>query len=80
MKLNVYEVTLANDRYLVGKHTTPRFGPTPSMISPPETSTNGRDLHAGYDHSTVEGIIGLLSRLLSGAVEARPSPTTIVRG
>lgn len=69
--LTVDDVTLDNYHYLIDKHITPRFGPI--ALGDPHASDLSQwsaDLHAaGYEHSTVEGIAGLFSRILGDAVE-----------
>jgi hypothetical protein len=69
--LDFDEVTLDNYRYLVVRHIRPRFGANSlGDIVASDVSQWSTDLHAaGYEHSTVEGIVGLLSRILADAVE-----------
>jgi hypothetical protein len=69
--LDLDEVTLDNYRYLVERHIRPRFGANSlGDIVASDVSQWSTDLHAaGYEHSTVEGIIGLLSRILADAVD-----------
>lgn len=69
--LDLDKVTLDNYHYLVDKHISPRFGTNPLLdIHASDVSQWSADLHAaGYEHSTVEGIIGLLGRILADAVE-----------
>ncbi|MEU5852665.1 tyrosine-type recombinase/integrase [Saccharopolyspora shandongensis] len=79
--LNVDEVTLDNYHYLVGKHITPRFGTTPLIdIHTSDINQWSTDLHAdSYEHSTVEGIVSLFSRILAYAVEDELLPANPVR-
>lgn len=69
--LDLDEVTLDNYHYLVDRHISPRFGIDPlDDILASDVNQWSTDLHAaGYEHSTVEGIVGLLSRILGDAVE-----------
>jgi integrase len=69
--LNLDEVTLHNYQCLVNKHINPRFGTHPlHNILTSDVNQWSTDLHdAGYEHSTVEGIVGLLSRILADAVD-----------
>jgi integrase len=69
--LDLDEVTLDNYHYLVDRHIGPRFGTDPLHdILASDVNQWSTDLHAaGYEHSTVEGIIGLLSRILADAVD-----------
>lgn len=69
--LNLDEVTVDNYRCIVGKHIAPRFGAVAlAELRPSGISQWSIDLHAaGYRHSTVEGIVGLFSRILADAVE-----------
>jgi integrase len=69
--LSVDDVTPDNYRYLIDKHITPRFGTIAlGDLRSSDLSQWSADLHAaGYEHSTVEGITGLFSRILGDAVE-----------
>lgn len=69
--LDLDDVTLDNYRCLVERHIGPRFGIRPvGDIIASDVKQWSSELHAaGYEHSTVEGIIGLLSRILADAVE-----------
>ncbi|MCE7009993.1 N-terminal phage integrase SAM-like domain-containing protein [Kibdelosporangium philippinense] len=69
--LDVDEVTLDNYQYLIDKHIIPRFGRTPlGELQSSDIKQWSTDLHtAGYEHSTVEGIVSLFSRILGDAVE-----------
>jgi integrase len=78
--LDVDEVTLDNYRCIVGKHITPRFGAIPlADLHSRDIKQWSTDLHAaGYEHSTVEGIVGLFRRILGDAVEDGLLPTNPV--
>jgi integrase len=78
--LDLDEVTIGNYQCLVDKHIAPRFGHRPlDNILTSDITTWSRELHAaGYEHSTVEGIIGLFSRILGDAVEDGLLPTNPV--
>ncbi|TCO59221.1 integrase-like protein [Actinocrispum wychmicini] len=69
--LNVDETTLDNYHYLVGKHIAPRFGILPLRnLRSSDINRWSIKLHdAGYEHSTVEGIVSLFRRILGDAVE-----------
>lgn len=68
--LNLDEVTIDNYHYLVDKHIAPRFGTHPLLdIQASDVTTWSTELHAGHEHSTVEGILGLLGRILADAVD-----------
>ncbi|MFL6140695.1 MAG: tyrosine-type recombinase/integrase [Labedaea sp.] len=69
--LTVDELTLENYRYLLAKHITPRFARTAlGEIHSNEVNQWAADLQdGGYEHSTVQGLLGLLGRILGDAVE-----------
>jgi len=78
--LNLDDVTLENYRYLIDTHIGPRFGTWPlGDIHASDIGHWSTDLHAGHEHSTVAGIIGLLGRILGDAVEDGLLPANPIR-
>jgi len=71
LTLDVDELTLENYKYLVTKHIWPRFAHQAlGRIHSSEISQWSTELHAhGYEHTTVQGILGLLGRILGDAVD-----------
>lgn len=68
--LNIDEVTVENYLYLIGTHILPRFGTWPlGDIHASDIGQCSTDLHTGHEHSTVEGVVSLLGRILGDAVE-----------
>jgi integrase len=69
--LDIDELTAENYQYLVTKHIGPRFAHLAlGDIHSSDINRWSAELYAcGYEHSTVQGIIGLLGRILSDAVD-----------
>jgi integrase len=69
--LTLDETTLENYHYLVTTHITPRFGHIQlGELRASDITTWSADLHtAGYQHSTIVGIVSLFRRILGDAVE-----------
>ncbi|GHF66456.1 integrase [Amycolatopsis bartoniae] len=69
--LSLDEVTLDNYAYLIGKHINPRFGNCRlGDLHASDITQWAADLHAsGYQHTTVEGITSLFSRILGDAAD-----------
>lgn len=78
--LAVDELTIENYTYLTRKHINPRFGHTPlGDIHSSDIQQWAADLHAcGYQHTTVHGLLSLLSRILGDAVDDRLIPANPV--
>lgn len=73
--LNLDEVTIENYQYLIGTHIRPRFGAwSLGDIHASDIGQWSTDLHAGHEHSTVEGVVSLLGRILGDAVETASYP------
>jgi integrase len=79
--LDVNEITVENYQYLVTKHLRPRFGHAAlGEIHSSDINQWSVDLHAcGYEHTTVLGVISLLGRILTDAVDDGLIPTNPVR-
>lgn len=68
--LNVDELTVENYHYLVDTHIAPRFAHLElGKIHSSDVNQWSADLHAGYEHTTVHGILSLLGRILGDAVD-----------
>lgn len=78
--LAVDDLTIENYAYLTRKHISPRFGHTAlGVIHSSDIQRWAADLHAcGYQHTTVHGLLSLLSRILGDAVDDRLIPANPV--